>query len=80
MGTGITTNANYKKQSRLDDRLMTSMADKKVLVVEDDPFSQKFFQKVISDNYKNVGIVFARDYESALRAYYLHGGDTRYFS
>lgn len=56
------------------DRLDPMKSVSKALIVEDDPFSQKFFSKVLSDKYEDLKIIFVKNYESALNAINNLGG------
>ena len=49
-------------KSRLRD------STQKALIVEDDPFSQKYFQKVLHDRFPDLYTVVTEDYDSALNA------------
>lgn len=41
--------------------------DRKALIVDDDPFSQLFFKKVLSDGFQGLQIFISSDYENALK-------------
>jgi CheY-like chemotaxis protein len=43
------------------------MSKKRALIVEDDLFSRKLFSKILSDNIEDVEVVFAKNYQEAVK-------------